>query len=134
MKKIMIIILIAISAILTTCILINVLGKNKTDYCISNRMINNYTVGDNERRISQVLYFNRDKVNLHTNQKPLALFEYLIKTYTQENEIVLDNCMGSGSTCVAAINTNRHYIGFELEPKYFDIACKRLDEAESVII
>jgi len=62
MKKIMIIILIAISAILTTCILINVLGKNKTDYCISNRMINNYTVGDNERRISQVLYFNRDNI------------------------------------------------------------------------
>ena len=69
---------------------------------------------------------------VHTNEKPIALLEYLIKTYTNEGDIVLDNCMGSGSTCVAAVNTNRHYIGFELEPKYFDIACKRLNEVEGL--
>ena len=66
----------------------------------------------------------------HPTQKPVALLEYLIKTYTNPGEVVLDNCMGSGSTCVAAVNTGRHYIGFELDPTYFDMACKRLDEAE----
>lgn len=66
----------------------------------------------------------------HPTQKPVPLLEYLIKTYTNEGDVVLDNCMGSGSTCVACVNTNRHYIGFELEEKYFNIACKRLDEAE----
>lgn len=75
---------------------------------------------------------NMRKGRLHPTQKPVALLEYLIKTYTNEEDVVLDNCMGSGSTCVACVNTNRHYIGFEKEPKYYDIACKRLDEVESV--
>ena len=66
------------------------------------------------------------EVGLHPTQKPVSLLEYLVKTYTQENEIVLDNCMGSGSTCVACIHTNRKYIGIELDDKYFDIACDRL--------
>ena len=69
----------------------------------------------------------------HPTQKPVALLEYLIKTYTNEGDVVLDNCMGSGSTCVACVNTGRHYIGFEKEPKYFDIACQRLDEAEEAL-
>lgn len=67
----------------------------------------------------------------HPTEKNVALLEYLIKTYTNEGETVLDNCMGSGSTCVAAINTNRHYIGFELDEKYFDIADKRIKETIS---
>lgn len=71
---------------------------------------------------------------VHPTQKPVALLEYLIKTYTDEGDVVLDNCMGSGSTCVAAVNTNRHYIGFELDEKYFQIACQRLDEAEEKIL
>ena len=70
---------------------------------------------------------NMRKGRLHPTQKPVALLEYLIKTYTNEGDVVLDNCMGSGSTCVACVNTNRHYIGFEKEPKYYDIACKRLN-------
>jgi site-specific DNA-methyltransferase (adenine-specific) len=80
--------------------------------------------------------FNTDKAkgSFHPTQKPVALLEYLIKTYTNEGDVVLDNCMGSGSTCVAAVNTNRHYIGFELDEKYFDIACQRLDEAEEKIL
>lgn len=67
---------------------------------------------------------------LHTNEKPISLLEYLIKTYTNEGEVVLDNCMGSGSTCVACKNTNRHYIGFELDEKYFEIAKKRIESEE----
>jgi DNA modification methylase len=64
----------------------------------------------------------------HPTQKPVALLEYLIKTYTNEGELVLDNCMGSGSTGVAAINTNRKFIGIELEQNYFDIAKNRIIE------
>ena len=56
--------------------------------------------------------------------------EYLIKTYTNENDLVLDNCMGSGSTGVACINTNRNFIGMELDEKYFDIAKNRIEEIE----
>ena len=68
------------------------------------------------------------KGSLHPTQKPVALLEYLIKTYTNEGETVLDNCMGSGSTGVACINTNRNFIGYELDEKYFEIAQKRINE------
>jgi DNA modification methylase len=57
--------------------------------------------------------------------------EYLIKTYTNEGDVVLDNCLGSGSTAVAAVNTGRHYIGYEIDPGYFQICCDRLDEVEN---
>jgi site-specific DNA-methyltransferase (adenine-specific) len=66
---------------------------------------------------------------VHPTQKPVALLEYLIKTYTQEGETVLDNCMGSGSTGVACINTKRNFIGIEKDDKYFEIAKKRIEEA-----
>lgn len=69
--------------------------------------------------------FNRER-GLHPTQKPVALLEYLIKTYTQENETVLDFTMGSGSTGVAAKNTNRKFIGIELDDKYFSIAKERI--------
>ena len=65
---------------------------------------------------------------LHPTQKPVALLEYLIKTYTLEWETVLDNCMGSGSTGVACKNLNRNFIGIELDPEYFKIAEKRINE------
>jgi site-specific DNA-methyltransferase (adenine-specific) len=65
---------------------------------------------------------------LHPTQKPVALFEYLIKTYTNEGDLVLDNCCGSGTTAVAAINTNRNYICIEKEKEYFDIACDRINQ------
>lgn len=71
--------------------------------------------------------FNRDK-GYHPTQKPVALLEYLIKTYTNENDIVLDNCMGSGSTGVACVNTNRNFIGIELDEKYFNIAKDRISK------
>ena len=68
---------------------------------------------------------------LHPSQKPVELLEWLIKSYTEPGEVVLDNCMGSGSTCVAAMNCGRAYVGFELEPKYFDIAKRRIADAEA---
>ena len=68
---------------------------------------------------------------LHPTQKPVALLEYLIKTYTLEGETVLDNCMGSGSTCVACINTGRNYIGIEKEEKYCRIAKERIHALRS---
>ena len=65
---------------------------------------------------------------LHPTQKPVALFEYLIKTYTNEGELVLDNCAGSGTTAIACLKTNRNYILIEQEGKYCDIANKRIAE------
>jgi DNA modification methylase len=67
----------------------------------------------------------------HPTQKPVTLLEYLIKTYTNENMIVLDNCMGSGSTGVACINTNRKFIGIEMDDKYYEIACERIENAKA---
>lgn len=67
---------------------------------------------------------------VHPTQKPVPLLEYLIKTYTNEYETVLDNCMGAGSTGVACINTNRNFIGIELDESYFQIAKKRIEQAE----
>lgn len=63
---------------------------------------------------------------LNPTQKPVELAEYLIKTYTNEGALVLDNCMGSGTTAVACINTNRNYIGFELDEHYYNVACERV--------
>ena len=69
------------------------------------------------------------EVGLHPTQKPVALLEYLIKTYTQENETVLDFTFGSGSTGVACVNTNRSFVGIELDENYFNIAEKRIQDA-----
>lgn len=65
----------------------------------------------------------------HPTQKPVALLEYLVKTYTNEGDVVLDNCMGSGSTGVACVNTKRSFIGIELDKQYFDIAKQRIENA-----
>ena len=74
-----------------------------------------------------VQYFTRDKNSVHPTQKPVALFEYLIKTYTNEGDLVLDNCAGSGTTGVACKNTGRDYILIEKERGYIDIIKKRLN-------
>jgi site-specific DNA-methyltransferase (adenine-specific) len=76
---------------------------------------------------SSIQKFNTE-VGKHPTQKPVTLMEYLIKTYTQENETVLDFTMGSGTTGVACKNLNRNFIGIELDAKYFDIACKRIGD------
>ena len=72
------------------------------------------------------------KLYQHPTIKPLEIIQNLIINSSQEGDVVLDCFLGSGTTAVAAVNTNRHYIGFELNEEYFDIACKRLDEAEDI--
>ena len=73
--------------------------------------------------------FKTQREGFHPTQKPVDLLEYLIKTYTNENELVLDFTMGSGSTGVACANTNRKFIGIELDKNYFNIDYKRVEEA-----
>jgi len=77
---------------------------------------------------TQVWKFQRDCLtsNIHPTQKPVALIQQLIKTYTNEGELILDNCMGSGTTAIAAILENRRFIGFELDKEYYDKANKRI--------
>lgn len=71
---------------------------------------------------------NPNHKSLHPTQKPVELFEYLIKTYSKERDIILDNCMGCGTTAIACQRTNRRFIGIELEKEYFDVAVKRLSQ------
>lgn len=94
---------------------------NRDDYTTNNSGI---------RYPKSILKFNvvNNTKRLHPTQKPVPLLEYLIKTYTNEGFTVLDNCMGSGSTGVACINTNRNFIGMELDKNYFDIAKSRIEE------
>ena len=74
--------------------------------------------------------FNTE-TGLHPTQKPVDLFRYLIRTYTNKEDLVLDNCMGSGTTAIAALREGRHFVGFELNEDYYDIAVKRIkDEQE----
>ena len=81
----------------------------------------------------QLVYFSREqRGKVHPTQKPVALAEYLIKTYTNEGDLVLDNCMGSGTTGVACKNLNRNFIGIELDPEYFKIAEKRINNEKLV--
>ena len=84
---------------------------------------------DRYPRSVQVFKTDKQKVSLHPTQKPVALLEYLIKTYTQEGETVLDFTFGSCSTGVACLNTNRKFIGIEMEEKYFDIGVNRMQES-----
>jgi site-specific DNA-methyltransferase (adenine-specific) len=86
------------------------------------------TVNTGERYPTSVLKFKRDKSKVHPTQKPVALMEYLIRTYTNEAETVLDFTMGSGSTGVACVNTNRNFIGIELDAGYFEIAKERIEK------
>lgn len=76
------------------------------------------------------LFGNNSKATKHPTQKPVALFEYLIKTYTNIGDLVLDNCIGSGTTAVACINTGRQFIGIEKDKDYFEIAQRRIKDAQ----
>jgi len=110
----------------------------------SNLKVSEINNGDGEKRVTEtenddyypktILDFSmagHRKGRLHPTQKPVALFEYLIKTYTNEGDIVLDNVAGSGTTGVACKNTNRNYILIEKEPEYIDIINKRLSIKEN---
>lgn len=85
------------------------------------------TENKGERYPLTVQTFANDKGNVHPTQKPLALMEYLVKTYTNEGDTVLDNTMGSGTTGIACVNTDRNFIGIEMDEKYFKIAKQRIE-------
>jgi site-specific DNA-methyltransferase (adenine-specific) len=81
--------------------------------------------------ITGVVGNSREKLP-HPTQKPVALMQYLIKTYTNENDLVLDNCMGSASTAIAALNTGRNFIGFEIDREFYELSMKRLSENQGL--
>lgn len=81
--------------------------------------------------LSNVLEFAKDTDGFHPTQKPVALIQRLVETYTNECDTVLDNCMGSGTTAIACHRSKRHFIGFELNKEYFDGACERIKEEQS---
>lgn len=91
--------------------------------------MNLYRVPDNGLRYpDSILYFKRDEYTIHPTQKPVALFEYLIKTYTNEGDLVLDNCSGSGTTAIACLGTNRKYICIEKDEVYYKKSLERVEE------
>lgn len=100
-------------------------GSLSKNYCSTDKIVITDNVG--ERYPLSILNFKREKEKLHPTQKPVALCEYLIKTYTNEGDTVLDNCMGSGTTGVACKRLNRNFIGIELDEKYFKIAKNRIE-------
>lgn len=104
-------------------------NKRKGDGDMVYGKFNNISVSNNLYYPTNLLEFSNavQKGKQHPTQKPVALLEYLIKTYTNENEVVLDNCMGSGSTGVACMNTKRNFIGIELDKNYFAIAKERIE-------
>ena len=81
---------------------------------------------------SEIIEFGLDKA-IHPTQKPVALMEYLIKTYSNKGDLVLDNCMGSGTTGVACVRTNRKFIGIEKDEKYFNLASNRIEETNPLM-
>ena len=97
--------------------------KHTKDYCSS------------ERYPRSVLKFKKDKQtsSFHPTQKPVSLLRYMIETYTNKGDTVLDNCIGSGSTAVACVHTNRNFIGFELQDEYCEIARNRVKEAKGEV-
>lgn len=105
----------------------------KTDVYGSQTADTWYDSTDRYPRSIQVFSTDTQKCALHPTQKPVALLEYLIRTYTNEGDVVLDNCMGSGSTGIACVNTSRNFIGMELDQKYFEVAEKRIYERVSSI-
>ena len=80
----------------------------------------------------EIIEFDMDRQSIHPTQKPVALIEYLIKTYSNEGDIVLDNCMGSGTTGVACVRTNRNFIGIEMDDNYFELAKERIEKEQKL--
>jgi site-specific DNA-methyltransferase (adenine-specific) len=101
--------------------------KKRNESGANTAVVTNKT--DGLKHPKSVMKFNREPKPLHPTQKPVALMEYLIRTYTNEGETVLDNTMGSGTTGVACLRTNRHFIGIERDETYFAIARQRIESA-----
>lgn len=102
--------------------------KNYTDnFYGAQKIPEKYDSTDRYPRSVIIFASDKQKSNFHPTQKPLSLCEYLILTYTNERDVVLDNCMGSGTTAIAAANTSRNFIGIELDNHYFSVAEQRID-------
>lgn len=103
-------------------------GRGSSNY---GAQVEAMTVSDGGRYPVTVLEFPRDRDKMHPTQKPVALMEYLVRTYTNPGDTVLDNCMGSGTTGVACVNSGREFIGMERDEKYFKVAEDRIRAEES---
>ena len=118
-----------------------VVKRNKTmkapEYQIGAPIARTDTINDGDRYPSDIICFSANTftkdIGMHPTQKPVALFEYLIKTYTNENELVLDNCSGSGTTAVACMNTNRRFICIERDETYHKKSLERLANHEPLL-
>lgn len=120
------------------------LHSRGTKYLGKKAVNNNYGVygntnderkGTTQKYPTSILSFQKPhpSASVHRTEKPVSCLEYLIKTYTNKGNTVLDNCMGSGSTGVACVNTGRKFIGIELDPNYFEIAKNRIEEAANTV-
>jgi site-specific DNA-methyltransferase (adenine-specific) len=86
-----------------------------------------------EKRVPSSIQSFKCERGLHPTQKPIPLFEYLVRTYSNENNLILDNCMGSGTTAIACLNTNRNFIGFENNEKYYEICINRIENHQKTL-
>lgn len=107
--------------------------NEKTDTFFSDRKSHKKFKREKTGYPHTILEFKTDQLGLHPTSKPVKLFEYLIKTYTNEGGTVLDSCMGSGTTAVAAMRTNRNYIGFETESEYIQVSQKRIEDTKELM-
>ena len=106
----------------------NKLGGEYSVLHRKSNIIGHVTVNYGDRYPTNILRFNRDKNKIHPTQKPVDLIRYLILTYTDEGDTVLDNCCGSGTTAISCIREKRHYICMEKDETFYDVACKRVKE------
>lgn len=108
-------------------------GKKINEHIRDRKLVRDITINSGTRYPKSIIKINKDKDKLHPTQKPVALLEYLIRTYTNEGALVLDSTCGSGSTCIAAMNTGRNFIGIEKDETYFNLASERIDKAQKVL-
>ena len=108
-------------------------GAKKTNAVMNKGFQLGYACQSDEYYPTNLLqdYPSKRTGRFHPTEKPIALLEYLIKTYSKEGELVLDNCIGSGSTAIACINTHRHFIGYDIKEEFCEIAERRIKEARS---
>lgn len=106
--------------------------KNKKSPPTYGKQRDHSTFSNGDRYPMQILKYGHDKERFHPTQKPVALLEYLIKTYTNKGDTVLDFTMGSGSTAIACLNTGRNFIGIERDDKYFRIAKERIEKHQNI--
>ena len=108
-------------------------AKRETDVYGSQRAVEVKSDGERYPRTVQYFVTAEKEGKLHPTQKPIALTEYFVKTFSNPGDVILDNTMGSGTTGVACVNLDREFIGIEKDKEYFDIAVERISEAEDHI-